>query len=363
MITAAASQAPRVSGNGSSVHAGRETLLNHFADALQLKGRSPSTIAVYLADIVRALDMIGVDPLDLTSEHLYRWDASSAARKLAPSTVSRYRVSMKLFLEFLHREYNFKPLHLEIGNIKARISDPKLPHPEDIQEILHKQDEDNPTHARDAAMIALLAGTGVRVGELIGMNIGDVTVRKVRTPSGERMVWAFRITAVKPRGRYRDINGGRADDKTDSLTRHFGMWYLKRVHNLGGHKPAAHLPLFADEADPRKRLAQRSIRDRIKAAARRADRPDIAAWIHPHSLRHYFSTFFVANGGELIALQYHLGHSNILTTQKYVHLKEKISAAAMLRANPMKDVLAKPIEQLTNDALARLVQNLIPSAS
>lgn len=348
-------------------------ILLQFADSLRLKGKSDRTIAAYITDIERFVAEANVQLPNITRDQLNLWDWSQSARKLAPNTRARYRVSIRVLCDYLAREFDVPSLAHEIGKLKPGQSDPRLPHPDDVQEILHNcvkietRDDgtayENPTHARDCAIFTLLASTGIRLAELQALDCGAIKKRRIEQNGKQILLWSLRIQGVKPRHRERDINFGRADDMQDPVSRHFGLWFLHRIERLGGYTIAARYPLFSVIGDDNHRIAYKSIQNILRQVARRAGRKDIAEWLHPHSLRHFYATYFKANGGDLMVIQRLLGHANITTTQRYVHLGEKVSATELLKSSPLRDVLAKPAEQIDNKTLAVIMANLIPNAA
>lgn len=350
-----------------------DQILLQFADSLRLKGKSDMTIRAYMADVERFCRDTCPELPVVTREQLFTWDAAHAARKISPATRTRYRVSIRLFLRFLEDRFDVQTPAGEIGTIRKGMSDPKFPHPEDVQEILHncvrletREDGthyENPVHARDAAVFTLLLATGVRLSECRSLNCGSVSKRKVLHEGKIITLWTVRISGVKPRHRERDINFGRADDITDVTTRHFGLWYLNRLQRLGGYQAARNYPLFATDDDDARRLATITIQRIVKSVPRRAGRKDIADWIHPHSLRHFFGTYFKANKGDLLTIQRQMGHANPVTTQQYIHLSEKVTAGEFLKSHPLRDIIAKPVEQLDNKTLGLIINHLIPNAA
>ncbi|MDO4895955.1 MAG: tyrosine recombinase XerC [Moraxella sp.] len=166
-----------------------------------------------------------------------------------------------------------------------------------MAQLLDQPIPDDPKEARlwvrDKAMFELLYGSGLRLSELVGLDVGDVdlssrTVRVWGKGSKMRMV---------PVGK----------KATDAI-----MAYLPYRDSWQKNTPA----LFVSERLG-VRLSQRSVQLRLKISASRAG---IAQNLHPHILRHCFASHLLSSSGDLRAVQEMLGHSNISTTQIYTHV-------------------------------------------
>lgn len=183
-----------------------------------------------------------------------------------------------------------------------RLKNPPRPLPTISDEALMAQLLDQPTPEdpkearlwmRDRAMFELLYGSGLRLSELVGLDVGDVdlSARTVRVVGkGNKM----RIVPV----------GKKAVQAI--------LAYLPYRDDWQKNTPA----LFVSERLGT-RLGQRNVQLRLKACATRAG---IAQNLHPHILRHCFASHLLSASGDLRAIQEMLGHSNISTTQIYTHV-------------------------------------------
>lgn len=175
---------------------------------------------------------------------------------------------------------------------------PSLVDSDILSQLLDQGMPDDPTDARlwvrDKAMLELLYGSGLRVSELVGLNISDV-------------------------------------DKAQQLLRVVGKGNKTRIVPIGGKAWQAlsdympHRSLWVEEQDPAvfisekrgTRLSTRTVQLRIKHQAKRAG---IAQAMYPHLLRHCFASHLLSDSGDLRGVQELLGHSDISTTQIYTHL-------------------------------------------
>lgn len=342
-----------------------QSAIEQFAAHLRFRDCAPGTVDSYVrkvAEFHRVCD----DPLAVTRDHLYLWDGLITARKLDQNTRANYRAAVRCYLKWLAAEFGVPNLAGELSVIRQRVSDPVILHPDDLTAILHAQREDIPIHQRDAALVTLLAATGIRLEEVQSLDFGSISVARVAASKAEQRVWQLRVaTAKRGRIKSRTILFGDPDTPTDPVTRHFGIWFMDKVRQFGSYRNAAEFPLFSDGANPKKRLSRKMIYRAVKAVLTRAGRTDLLDKVSPHTFRHFYATWFMASpGADLFVLNRNLGHSQIMTTQIYVHLKEKVTAEHALKHSPLRDVIAKPIPaNVPKEQFTQLVRFLIPESA
>jgi integrase/recombinase XerC len=151
--------------------------------------------------------------------------------------------------------------------------------------------------ARDQAMFELLYGCGMRVGELVGLDVGDVL-----SASGEiRVFGKGRKERVLPMG--------------GSAQRALSMWMKERAALLKNSTRAAETALFLGARGAR--IDSTVVRRLLRL---RAQQEGIASHVHPHRLRHSFASHLLQASGDLRAVQELMGHASIASTQVYTHL-------------------------------------------
>ena len=274
---------------------------------------SPHTSSAYetdLSTLIAFCDKAGVKnwaALDVANVRAFA--ARSNARGMAPASVQRRLSAVRSFLKFLVREgavpYNTAT---DISAPKARR---KLPHTLDVDQVAAlierpKLDSD-PLAVRDRAILELLYSSGLRLAELIGLNVHDVdlhdrTVRVLGKGSRERVVPVGRKAA-------------------EALQR-----YLPERRRRA--KPGE-TALFVGRRG--RRLTGRNVQTRIAQWARRAG---IRQHVHPHLLRHSFATHMLESSGDIRAVQELLGHASISTTAIYTHLNFQHMAKVYMAAHP-----------------------------
>jgi integrase/recombinase XerD len=180
---------------------------------------------------------------------------------------------------------------------------------EEVARLLAQPRGDGPIVWRDRAILELLYAAGLRVGELVALDVGDVhlNVEYVRCvgKGGRERVVPIGAAAVRSLQRY--LAHGRPA--------------------LAGRKPTA--ALFVNRRGGRltRQSVWKLLRDSARAAGLR--RP-----IHPHTLRHSFATHLLDGGADLRAVQEMLGHASVATTQIYTHLSRARLREVYRRAHP-----------------------------
>ncbi|MBI2383097.1 MAG: tyrosine recombinase XerC [Gammaproteobacteria bacterium] len=222
------------------------------------------------------------------------WAAELRRRERAPASLQRYLSSLRSFFRDQLRRGRLK--HNPAADVrppKRARSLPKTINSDALNAALNLGAGDDPAEVRDWAMAELFYSSGLRLSELVGLDLGalDDGAREVRVrgKGGKE-----RIVPV----------GGKARAA------------LVRWRELRGAWAAADEPALFVGARGR-RLAARSVQRRLAAWGRRAG---VGTHVHPHRLRHSFATHLLEESGELRAVQELLGHANIATTQIYTHL-------------------------------------------
>jgi tyrosine recombinase XerC len=233
--------------------------------------------------------------------------AEMRQRNYSKRTVARKLASLRSFFRFLRREGYIKSD--PAADISSPKLDKKLPKFLDVGKIntlIEKPDTSNLGGMRDRAILETLYSTGIRVSELVGLDMSDIdqiggVVKVLGKGSKERIV----PIGEKALDAIRKYN-----DKKDRRSRSRDAAFL---NNRGG------------------RLTDRSVRRMIdkyiKACA-------IEEKISPHSLRHSFATHLLDRGADLRSVQELLGHMNLSTTQIYTHVTTERLKSVYDKAHP-----------------------------
>jgi integrase/recombinase XerC len=239
--------------------------------------------------------------------HVRTFAAHEHRNGLGPRSIQRRLSALRSFFNFLIREGELKSN--PAAEIKAPKAGKRLPKTLDTDRMarLLGAPEDNPLARRDHAMMELLYSSGLRLAELVGLqltdlDLGDRTVRVLGKGSKTRVV---------PVGRY-------------AVTA-INAWLKDRAALA---KPGETAVFVGQNG---RRLGARAVQQRIDRAARRQG---IDLKVHPHLFRHSFATHLLESSSDLRGVQELLGHSDISTTQVYTHLDFQHLARIYDQAHP-----------------------------
>ncbi|MDV6254048.1 tyrosine recombinase XerC [Vibrio sp. EA2] len=222
--------------------------------------------------------------------------------------------SLATRLSSLRSFFDFLILRGEMSANPAKgVSAPRkqrpLPKNLDVDEVsqLLEVNEDDPLAVRDRAMMELMYGAGLRLAELVSVDVRDVHLR-----SGE-----LRVIGKGDKERKVPFSG--------MATEWVGKWLKARGNLAAPGEPA----LFVSKLGTR--ISHRSVQKRM---AEWGQKQSVASHISPHKLRHSFATHMLESSNNLRAVQELLGHENISTTQIYTHLDFQHLAQAYDQAHP-----------------------------
>ena len=264
-------------------------------------GRDLTVLAAWLRDA-------GVGDWAAVTEHHVRGFVGARRRKgVSGRSVQRGLSALRSLYRYLLRE------GLVRGNPGQGVRPPKTPRrlpatldPDQLGQLLDVP-VDTPLGLRDAAIVELFYSSGLRLAELVGLDLGDVD-------RGDAMV------EVTGKGsKTRRVPVGRL--ALEALQR----WLTVRTDLAAADERA----LFVSERGHR--LHPRTIQARLRHLALERG---AARSLHPHLLRHSFASHLLESSGDLRAVQELLGHANISTTQIYTHLDFQHLAQAYDQAHP-----------------------------
>ncbi len=281
--------------------------LQRFLDHLRVERRlAARTIAMYgeaLARLQASAAAAGIELRAAEPHHLRGWAGQLRARGLAPRSIAIALAAWRGLYRWWGRDglVAANP----VDGVRAPKAAKPLPKALSVEQAValaaHETDAgDLRLAARDHAIVELLYGCGLRVGELVGLD---------RTPSAAAAGWidADDATAhVLGKGsKRRSVPVGGA-----ALTALQG-WLALRAQLARADEPA----LFVSRRGTR--LTAGQLRQRLKAQALQAGLP---THVHPHMLRHSYASHLLQSSGDLRAVQELLGHASISTTQVYTKL-------------------------------------------
>jgi integrase/recombinase XerC len=227
------------------------------------------------------------------SQHVRMFAAAEFRQGSSPRTIQRRLSALRSFFNFLLRERALEA-NPAVG-VQAPKARKRLPETidADLMTRLLEFRTDTQLGVRDKAIMELFYSSGLRLSELVGLNLGDVD-RGDRTV---RVLGKGRKTRVVPVGKH----------ALDALAR-----WLKERATLAATGEQA---LFVGSRG--ERLGPRAIQKRIAGWAKQQG---LGRHVHPHLFRHSFATHLLESSQDLRGVQELLGHANISTTQVYTHL-------------------------------------------
>ena len=283
--------------------------LEHVRFEKRLATRTATLYALHLADLEQRAAVVPVDLLQVHQAHVRRWAAQLHAGGRSGRGIALVLSCWRGFYGWLGREglVASNPVQ-DVRAPKAGKALPKALGVDDAVQLADFQAEmDDPwLDARDAAMVELLYGCGLRVGELVGLDIRASTAA-LQAGRGWIDMESAEVQVQGKGSKRRTAPLGRA--ALEALQH----WLAVRgaVDGAGTVQPA----LFIGRRGTR--LTPQSIWQRLR---RRSLLAGLAAPVHPHMLRHSFASHLLQSSGDLRAVQELLGHASITTTQVYTRL-------------------------------------------
>jgi tyrosine recombinase XerC len=300
--------------------AGVQNEIGDFLDYLTYERNvSGNTIQAYRDDLESFVNFLcndyytlGRDQLDLKRvDHLAvrSYLAHLARRKLARSSAARHLSAMRSFFKHLMREgvIEANPARA-VATPKREKHLPSVMQPADVVLLLEQADVSSPLGIRDRAFLEVLYASGLRISELVGIDIDDLELRarlvKVRGKGSKERIVPF---------------GSKAKESIRA-------WLAVRGELVSNIEEPALFVNYRGE-----RITTRSVRRLFDGYVRKAS---LRAGISPHTMRHSFATHLLNAGADLRAIQELLGHVSLSTTQKYTHLNDWQLIAVYKKAHP-----------------------------
>ncbi|MCC6208342.1 MAG: tyrosine recombinase XerC [Gammaproteobacteria bacterium] len=290
----------------------RSGWIAHFLESLRVERRlSPHTLSAYRRDLASLDAFCAAEAIahwnQLTAHHIRALVAAQHRRGLDGRSLQRLLSALRSFFEYLIGQQELG--HNPAAGIRAPKSPRRLPDTLDVDQMIRLLElpADGPLAIRDRAIMELFYSSGLRLSELVNLDITDLDLNDGTV----RVTGKGNKTRIVPVGRH-----AREALKT---------WIDQRMAIPGPDEQALFIGLAG------RRMTPRAIQARIKLWARRQG---LDINLHPHMLRHSFASHLLESSGDLRAVQELLGHADISTTQIYTHLDFQHLAQVYDAAHP-----------------------------
>lgn len=277
------------------------------------KQTSQNTEVSYRRDLRKLasfLETHGVEEFrEATQTNLDAFVLYMEKNNFASSTISRNVASVRALYQYLFREHMISDNPAE--NLRPPRVEKKIPEIlsiEEVDKLLRQPDLETPKGMRDKAMLELLYATGMRVSELIHLGMGDVNL-------------TMGYITCQEGGKERIIPINHASRK--ALKRYFEKARQLLVKDTGTDSLFTNCSGYA--------MSRQGFWKMLKGYAKAAG---IKGDITPHTLRHSFAAHLLQNGADIKSVQEMLGHSDISTTQVYLHLNTNKIRDVYMNAHP-----------------------------
>ena len=310
--------------------------LTAFLQVLELnRNASAHTVRAYESDLSQFLQHLAaragvlateLEPACLDRASIRSFLAAVHKQGQSRATAARKLASARTFLRYLRREgvIDGDPGAL-IATPKRELRMPAHLSEDEMARLITRPADDTPLGRRDRAILELFYASGLRLGELVGLDVEDANLSakmvRVLGKGGKQRIVPFNTSAatalrtyLKDRGRI--VGAGHAEAGRSGRAR------------VGRHEKTRD-PLFVNYRGTRLtvRSVDRLVRRYVAACSARMG-------ISPHALRHSFATHLLQRGADLRAIQELLGHARLATTQRYTHVNAAQLLAVYQKSHP-----------------------------
>ncbi len=271
------------------------------------RNASPHTIVSYENDLRQFIEFCAgffekeEEQIELTQIErltIRLWLGALSDKGLAKSSIARKVATLRSFFKYAFKRGMLEknPAHLLIVPKKDKPL-PKTATPEDLERMMELAPGDKPRSAQDRAIMELFYGTGIRLSELVGLNLDDINMDlkqiKVLGKGAKQRIVPLGTAAVEALRNHLDKRTELFGERTD-----------------GDARKAVFIAASGQRIYPR--AVQRTVEDYMMKASEVTQKS-------PHVLRHSFATHLLDKGADIRVIKELLGHSNLAATQVYTH--------------------------------------------
>jgi integrase/recombinase XerD len=297
-----------------------DKLIKNFKNYLKIeRNLSKNTITSYLFDLQKLNIFLEENNFSSNPSHIKESTLKKFVYKISkeikPSSQARIISGIKRFFDFLILEniLNENPLeNIETPKIGSKL--PTTLTVKEIDKLIDSIDIKSKNKIRNKAIIEILYSCGLRVSELITLKVSDLYFNES----------IIKVTGKGNKERFVPISKGAIK---------YIEKYLNEIRIFQKIKKGSEDTLFLNErGSGLSRVMIYIILNDLKIKA------EINKKIGPHTLRHSFATHLLENGADLIAIQNMLGHENIVTTERYLHVNRKHLVDSISKYHPRNDM-------------------------
>lgn len=281
-----------------------DKLIDEFMSFLKIeRGLSINTIQSYSLDLKKYIDFLKDRKIknigDTTKTNIISYLIFLQKKGMASSTISRNLASIRSFYQYLARENYIKKnptINLDSPKLEKKL--PQVLSIQEVEKLLNQPDCSKLLGKRDKTMLELLYATGIRVSEMVDLDVDYVNINMgfikcIGKGSKERIIPIGSIALKHLKNYLTNVRGKLLKEPKEKA-------------------------LFLNHHG--RRLTRQGFWKILKGYAKKAA---LKKKITPHTLRHSFATHLLENGADLRSVQELLGHADISTTQIYTHLTKK----------------------------------------
>ncbi len=297
-----------------------DKLIKNFKNYLKIeRNLSKNTITSYLFDLQKLNIFLEENNFSSNPSHIKESTLKKFVYKISkeikPSSQARIISGIKRFFDFLILEniLNENPLeNIETPKIGSKL--PTTLTVKEIDKLIYSIDIKSKNKIRNKAIIEILYSCGLRVSELITLKVSDLYFNES----------IIKVTGKGNKERFVPISKGAIN---------YIEKYLNEIRIFQKIKKGSEDTLFLNErGSGLSRVMIYIILNDLKIKA------EINKKIGPHTLRHSFATHLLENGADLITIQNMLGHENIVTTERYLHVNRKHLVESISKYHPRNDM-------------------------
>ena len=297
-----------------------DKLIKNFKNYLKIeRNLSQNTITSYLFDLQKLNIFLQENNFSSNPSHIKESTLKKFVYKISkeikPSSQARIISGIKRFFDFLILEniLNENPLeNIETPKIGSKL--PTTLTVKEIDKLIDSIDIKSKNKIRNKAIIEILYSCGLRVSELITLKVSDLYFNES----------IIKVTGKGNKERFVPISKGAIN---------YIEKYLNEIRIFQKIKKGSEDTLFLNErGSGLSRVMIYIILNDLKIKA------EINKKIGPHTLRHSFATHLLENGADLITIQNMLGHENIVTTERYLHVNRKHLIESISKYHPRNDM-------------------------